>query len=243
MTKRYNDAQAVCKSRGVEALLAKLEAVAEKSRPVIAMSFSACDDILRADKYRNYHQRIESGERDPANAGDHSDREIVGARLFPMYNDHIHYAALSPDGRGLSNYGPVAVRWEVTPTYIGRRASLLEMNSYTFFDHHSLGRRGATIPPGYRAIWDDRANLAAAKIAPRLTPATGEGALPGFMLQSGKTLKDDDFIEVAIYADKGLDTRDVDMVTLQRSAMTPEEAHRRELVRGICSDRGITFVE
>ena len=85
----------------------------------------------------------------------------------------------------------------------------------------------------------------AAKIAPRLTTATGESRLPGLLLQAGKTRNDDNFIEVAIYADGGLDTQDVDMVTVQKSPATSEEAHRRDLVRDICAcaDRGITFVE
>ena len=243
LTKRHTAAQDDCKKRGVADLLTKLEALAEQSRPVIAMPFATSDDILRADKYRNYHQRIQSGERDPSSAEDHADREMVGARLFPAYNDHIHYAALSPDGRGLSSYGSVAVRWEVTPVYLGRRATLLEDNSFIFYDRFSLGQRGATVPPGYRAIWEDRMKLAAAKIAPRLTTATGESRLPGLLLQPGRTRNDDDFIEVAIYADGGLDTQDVDRVTVQRSATTSEEARRRDLVRESCAVRGITFDE
>jgi len=243
LTKRHTAAQDDCKKRRVASLLTKLEDLAEQSRPVIAMSFSACDDILRPGKYRNYHQRIDSGERDPSGAADHADREMVGARLFPTYHHHIHYAALSPDGRGLSSYGPVAVRWEVTPAYLGRRATLLEDNSFIFYDRHFLGQRGATIPPGYRAIWEDRMKLAAAKIAPRLTTATGESHLPGLLLQPGKTRKDDHFIEVTIYAEGGLDTQDVDMVTVQQSPTTSEEADRRDLVRQVCTSRDIDFVE
>ncbi len=85
--------------------------------------------------------------------------------------------------------------------------------------------------------------LAAAKIAPRLDAATGESRLPGLLLEPGKTRNDDDFIEVAIYADGGFDTQDLDMVTVQQSPTTSEEAHRRDLVRENCADRGITFVE
>ncbi len=207
------------------------------------MSFAACDDILRPGKYRNYHQRIDSGERGPADASDHSDRDMVGARLYPMYNEHIQYAALSPDGRGLSSYGPVAVRWDVTPTYLGRRSSLLDENSYTFYDHYGLGLRGATIPPGHRAIWEDRAKLVAVKLAPRLTTATPESNLPGLLLQAGRTRNDDDFVEIAIYADRGLDTRDVNLVTLQRRPGTSEESHRLELVRETCASRGVALIE
>jgi hypothetical protein len=131
------------------ALLAKLESLAEQSRPVIAMSFAACDDILRSDKYRNYDQRTSSGERFPASAQDHADRAMVGARLFPTYDQHIYYAALSPDGRGLLSYGPVAVCWEVTPAYLGRRASLIDENSF-----FTITTRSVSGAQRYRpAIW------------------------------------------------------------------------------------------
>jgi hypothetical protein len=134
--------------RSITPLLAKLEAIAKRSQPVINMDFAACDDILRSGKYRNYHQRIDSGERAPAKAQDHADRVKVGESLFPVHEKHIQYAALSPDGRGLLSYGPVAMRWEVTSVYLDRRVSLLEENSFTFYDHHKLGDRGATIPLG-----------------------------------------------------------------------------------------------
>jgi hypothetical protein len=197
------------------------------------MDFAACDDILRSDKYRNYGQRVESHERQPAGAQNHADRGIVGERLFPMYARYVHYAVLSPNGRGLLTYGPVAVTWDVTPVYLGRRASLLDENSYSFFDRHALGHREKSIPVGHRATWEDRAKLVAAKLAARLTPATGEAILPSMLLQGGATRDQDEFVEIAIYADDGLDTQDVSMVTLQRAARTPEEQYRCELVREI----------
>jgi hypothetical protein len=225
--------------------LAKLEILAEKSQPVIVMSFGACDNILRSDKYRNYDKRVESGERNPAEARDHADRQIVAARLFPVYGEHIHYAVLSPDGRGLTTYGEgsVAVRWEVTPEYLGRRASLLEENSFMFFDHHSLGSRGAIVPAGYQATWADRAKLAIAKIVPRLTAATSEVSLRGLLVHVGGNRPEDDFLEIAIYADTGLDTLDVDLVTRQRAPTTPEEHHRWELIQDICTNRRIAVIE
>lgn len=243
LLKRHAVAQDDATVRGVASLLVKLDALVEQSRPVIAMPFSVCDDILRPDKYRNYDQRVDSGERDPATAEHHAIRAMVSARLFPMYGEHIQYAALSPDGRGLASYGSVAVRWDVTPSYLGRRASLLEENSFMFYDRHGLGRRDATIPPGHRAVWEDRAKLMGAKLASRLNPATDESALPGLMLRGGRTRNDDDFIEIAVFADRGLDTRDVNLVTLQRVPTTSEEAHRWELVRETCAARGIALVE
>ena len=240
---RYVAVADACQARRATAALDALERLAERSQPVICMPFAVCDDILRSDKYRTYHQRLESAEREPTASGDHADREIVGARLFPTYHKHIHYAALSPDGRGLSNYGAVAIRWWVAPTYLGQRASLLEVNSFMFFDRHSLGQRSAQIPLGFRAVWEDRMKLAATKLGPRLTAATAVRALADLLLQPGATRADDDFIEVAIYAEEGLDTEDVDLVTLQSRASTAEDSHRWELVKAICATRRITLVE
>ena len=89
--------------------------------------------------------------------------------------------------------------------------------------------------------------LAAAKVAPRLTPAMSESELPRLLLYEGKTRDEDEFIEINIYVDNRvdgrLDTQDVDMVTLQRVPATTEENYRRELVSEICAKRGITLVE
>jgi hypothetical protein len=241
---RYEGARQDAGSRGVGHLLTMLESLSDQCLPVINMSFAACDDILRPGKYRNYDQRIDSGERDPAGAADHGDREIVGNRLFPAYKQHVQYAALSPDGRGLANgYGPVAIRWHVTPEYLARRSSLIEENSYTFFSKHSLGNLNAPVPLGYRSVWEDRPKLAAAKLASRLTSATGKKDLPELLLHQGTDRYQDEFIEIAIHAEGGLDTQDVDMVTIQRSPLTSEEGHRRDIVRETCAHRGIGFVE
>lgn len=241
---RYAVAQADAASRGAQPLLIALEQLADRSLPVINMSFAVCDDILRPGKYRNYDQRIDSGERDPASALNHGDRGIVGERLYPAYKQHIQYAALSPDGRGLEKgYGPVAMRWQVAPEYLLRRSSLIEENSYTFFGKHSLGRLSTAVPPGYQSIWEDRAKLAVAKLASRLNSGTGQAELPAFVLFQGTDRHQDEFIEIAIHAEGGLDTQDVDMVTIQRPPSGPEDGHRRDIIREMCAHRGIDFVE
>jgi hypothetical protein len=203
------------------------------------MPIAVCDDLLRPAKYRNYHQRIESGERAPAEAESHSDREMVGAKLYPAFHPHIQYAALSPDGRGLKNYGAVALRWQVTPFYLERRISLLDENSFTFFERYNLGALRTPIPPGHQSVWADRTKLTIAKLAARLNSATSESSLPMLLLHSAGNRDDDDFLEVAIYAEGGLDTKDVDLVSLQTSPTTPEDQRRWQLILEMCSARAI----
>jgi hypothetical protein len=42
------------------------------------------------------------------------------------------------------SYGPIAVRWDVTSAYLERRVSLLDQNSFFFYDEwdRSGGQRG-----------------------------------------------------------------------------------------------------
>ena len=147
LMERYRQARNDCAMRNVDTLLDSLEAVAERSQPVIAMSFEACDGVFRSKKYLNYSQSVGANLRGPARPVDHADRASVGARLFASYDQHIAYAALSPDGRGLSSYGEVMVSWRVTMDYLGKRMSLLEENSYVFHERHGLGRLGSAPPP------------------------------------------------------------------------------------------------
>ncbi|MBI1867580.1 MAG: hypothetical protein HYS06_04705 [Methylocystis sp.] len=230
--------QDASKRRVPSSLLAKLEALAEASQPVIDMRVSVCDNLLRGGKYRNYDQRVESDERPPASAQDHADREMVGSRLFPRYSQHIVYAALSADGRGTKTYGgEVWMRW--TPFFFDRWVSLLEENSFTFYEQHSLGRIGAVVPTGYRAVWEDRAKLVITKLAPRLTSATAARDLEELLLHAGETRKDDKLVEVHIYAEGGLDTRDVDLVAFQRPPGTADEEQKWAQIRDMCAQRSI----
>ena len=240
---RYRQARSDCAARNVDTLLDSLEAVADRSQPVIAMSFEACDGVFRSRKYLNYSQSVGANLRGPARPVDHADRASVGARLFASYDQHIAYAALSPDGRGLSSYGKVMVSWRVTKDYLGKRVSLLEENSYVFHERHDLGRLGATPPAGYFSTWDDRARLVGAKLGPRLTTSMDRTKLNALLLRSGGSRDDDDFVEIIIYADKSIDTQDVSRVVIQVAPSTPDEHHRRAILRESCHARGIEYVE
>ena len=236
---RYISARNDCETRGVDKLLDALEAVAERSLPVIAMSFEACDGVFRSRKYLNYQQSVDANLRHPAHSVDHADRASVGARMFASYDQHIAYAALSPSGRGLANYGKVMVSWRVTQDYLQKRISLLEENSYIFYARHDLGRLGSTPPMGYRATWGDRARLVGAKLGSRLTVSTRTAKLHTLLLRSGVSRDDDEFVEVMIYADKGLDTLDVDRVLVQVAPSTSEEHRRWEILQQSCRAQGV----
>ena len=218
--------------------MAALDDMISASRPTINMPAEVCDDLLRGTKYRNYNQRVENNERTPATELNHSTRISVGAKLFPAYDENIVYAALSPNDKGIANYGPVAVRWEVTPIYLEPRISLLEENSYGFFTRHKLGEMTSTVPDGYRAVWEDRAELAIAKLSDRLSSAITRDELVALVLKGAQSLSEDEFIEIHIFADKGVDGDDITSVTLQ-GPLDGDSSFRFELVRAACERRKI----
>ena len=135
------------------------------------------------------------------------------------------------------------VSWRVTMDYLGKRMSLLEENSYSFHERHGLGRLGSIPPAGYLSTWDDRAMLVGAKLGPRLTISTDSTRLHALLLRSGGHRDDDDFVEILIYADEGIDTHDVSRVLIQVPPSTPEEHHRRAILRDSCHARGVEYVE
>ena len=85
--------------------------------------------------------------------------------------------------------------------------------------------------------------LVGAKLGPRLTIATDNAKLNTLLLRSGVNRDDDDFVEIMIYADKGIDTQDVARVLIQVPPSTPEEHHRQAILRDSCRARGVKYVE
>jgi hypothetical protein len=239
---RYAAARNEAAANGHEKLLDIVEDVTNHSCPVITVSLEACDDLLRPGKYRSYHQRVKSYERDPATPASHADRQMVGERLFPNFSDKLHYAALSPNGHGLLNYGSITLSWRVTTDYLENRISLLEENSYVFFGRHGLGRVGAVAPQGHQAVWSDRAKLSVAKLSADVNPAMTRAELTDLLFRSGADRNDDRFIEILIYDERGLDAEFVFRVTLEGYATTRIDQYRLDIIKEQCSSRRIEFV-
>jgi hypothetical protein len=236
---RYQSARLALHHRGLGALLKEVERLAEASLPVVGMDAHACKDLLFGGKYRGYYRRVEIGERDVAAEAAHGDRAMVNERIYPVYGRHLQYAVLSPDGSGLSNYGPIAVTWSVRPHYLQERVSLLEENEFLFFDRHGLGALGRTAPAGYRAIWEDRAKLVVAKIGPRLNASTSAADIPQLLLREGSDRWTDVFVEVVMYAKEGVDSNDVIEVRLLKALVGSASQRAWGEIEEICRRRGI----
>lgn len=239
---RYEQAKQDLESRSLGRFLPEIEKIAEACRPVIGMDVHVCNNLLKGGKYWNYHFRVEIGDREVASETNHGDRLMVNERIYPHYARYLHYGLLSPDGSGLTNYGSVAVSWRVDPHFLLTRATLLEENEFRFFETHKLGVLGTPVPTGYRAIWADRAKLVVAKLAPQLNASLDTAELAGLFMAAGADRPGDVFVEVVIYAEKGIDSQDVVEVMLLKPLTDRRDQRKWAEVREISKRRGISAV-
>ncbi len=81
---------------------------------------------------------------------------------------------------------------------IKHRATVFEENSMEFCRRHRIVV-GDPVPSGYRATWQNRHELARAKLHPQLTASTSAGDFPKILLKPADANNPDSFIEVHIY--------------------------------------------
>jgi hypothetical protein len=241
LMRRYQGAVSDLDARGLTALRHSLEALAESCKPVVTMSIAICRDLLKDKKYKSYFIGVEHGDRNRANEDNLSVNMMIRGRLYPGYEKALHYGCMSPDGTGLPNYGEVSVQWRVTNAYLGRRASLLERNEYAFFDEHGLGDRYATVPSGYRAVWDDRAKLTVAKLAPDLSRSTAIRDLPNMILAARPNRNDDIFVEIVIFGETGISGDEVEGVRLESVPTNDDDRRDWDSIIERCTARGIAI--
>jgi hypothetical protein len=236
---RYDQATADLKRANLETLQQSLEQISEDSLPVISMSYYVCMDLMQDKKYINYFEKIRRGDRDPAKESVHADRVKVGETLYPNHFGKLHYAVLSPTRTGLPTYGDISVTFDVSNEYLEPRTSLLERNEFRFFDQHGLAPQGAVVPMGYRAVWQDRKKLVVAKLAGDLNASTSKTDLPGLLLKSATHRHDDEFIEIVIYTETGIDNLDVVGVHIEKVRASTEDRSMLDLIRARCTARKI----
>jgi hypothetical protein len=180
-------------------LLQQFEAaVAQASQAVIARYASEVFTLAAHDKmlYANFYQLVQAGARLPSEGFWDAVRAVVDEKLFPYYKDRICFAALSLDGRGLNRYGDCV--FTLKEDMIAHRTTVFEENSIVFI-HRSQLPITAELPPGYRALWQDRGRLAVAKLADALRPGMTQADFPELLLRDGAQAEDDEFIEAHIY--------------------------------------------
>lgn len=167
--------------------------------PLYARSFLTDPRML----YANYESLVGAESRTPAPFENDSERFSVSGKLFASYAPHIRYGVLSLDGIGLKTYGLVFLT--LRDVAIEQRVSFLHENSYLFLDNLRLTVR-EEIPRGFRSSWQNRAELAAAKIEPMLNVGSSPSEWAGQLVVQGATRAEDSCIEAHIFGSFNVDS-------------------------------------
>jgi hypothetical protein len=173
-------------------------AVGKRSQAVIARYATEMFALAANDKalYASFYELVQAKARLPSDNFWDSVRGVVDEKLFTHYKEHIRFAALSLDGRGLRRYGDCF--FVLKEAMIAHRATVFEENSVVFMDRLKLPLT-AELPTGHRALWQDRGRLAVVKLADAISPNLVEGDFPALLIRDGTKPEDDQFIEVHVY--------------------------------------------
>jgi hypothetical protein len=228
LERRYKAAKREAASRGADGPLQDFENAIASSKAVIARSEGEVLRLATSTRqlYSTYYQLIEAGLRLPE--GDQWDvlRELADTLLFPGYKKEMRFAALSLDGVGLSNYGSCSI--VLRDNMISHRASVFEENSAVFMERRKIKfSRKPNLPKGFRATWDNRAQLCVAKLSRQIDSTTGSDKYSGLLIKQGATSEDDEFVEVHIWGPMTVLTMEQVIVT------TPKASKRATITRAI----------
>ncbi|MBI3671133.1 MAG: hypothetical protein HY237_15300 [Acidobacteria bacterium] len=165
--------------------------------------------------YASFYQLVGAGARRPEDTPVEKARLLADDLLFPYYREEMRFAALSLDGLGATSYGECSLVLKDGP--IRERATVFEENSVYFCKRRDLGLN-RSVPPGYRATWDERDQLAVAKLESVLQPETQPSDFARILLRPHVKPKEDDFIEVHIYGP--LHRRNIERLVVRRPKKT-----------------------
>lgn len=212
--------------RGCRTELEEFGRAVDASKAVIAMNLRTLHSLVCADNrmHANYHSQVGSGMRLAEDNKFDRNRIPIESKIHDLdVYKHISYAALSLNGVGVPWFGTHHIT--LADIMIERRASVLEENSFLFFEHHSKGALDP-LPLGYRASWLRRGALAVAKLYLRIKPGTLPTQFPEILVDQSRQKSDSDFIEVHIYGN--LPPRGFERVIGTKPTSIADEALWRE---------------
>lgn len=237
LDRHYADALQDAAARGVQSGIRELERVLGGSVATINIDAKLLYNLAVGTNYISYYKALDEGLRQIAERQYHGQRQKVDAVIHTGYEAEILNAALSPDGRGLTNYGPIVLR--LLEVSIDDRSSVLRENAFDFFERNNLGARNAEEANGWRAIWASRHRLGVAHLAPQVTSATAISDIPGLVLTSGSTRTDDRYMEVHIHGE--LSWQGIGSIVLERPLTDAAQQEDWEFARQKLTSRGISI--
>jgi hypothetical protein len=235
----YDAAIADAAGRGIAAQLGELETRLQGAVATLNVDPKILRNMSQSQNYISYYKALELGFRKIAERQYHAHRGAVDEKVHPGYRAEILNTALSPDGRGLTNYG--AITLELLEIAIEDRASVMRENAFDFYERYDLGRRDAEEAPGWRSIWSDRARLGVAHLGPAISTATGRDEIAGLILFSGTTRPDDRYMEVQIFGE--LSWQSLGKVTLERPLTEPNERDDWDFASQKLGNRDVKIVD
>jgi tetratricopeptide (TPR) repeat protein len=203
--------------RGYVSQVRDLEVLLKNSVATINVTPKLLYCVAADGRYVSYYKAVDRGIRKIAERKYHAHRGVVDAAVHTGYETEIINAAVSPDGRGLTNYGPVT--FQLRESTFGHRASVLRENAFDFFRRHDLGGLDTEEPPGWRSNWESRALLGVAHLAPEISSTTFD--LENLILSTGRTRPEDRYLEVHIHGDVPLQS--LSSATLEESLADAEK--------------------
>lgn len=247
LQQRYQAALERAEFRGAKDEVAGFRAAVESSSAVANCNLYRLKDLAEDANalYSNYYLAVRGEVRRAAEAENDRHRRAVDAMLFGSYAEQIRFAALSIDGIGLTSYGSkksddASYGLNLRDVAIAKRASLLEENEYDFAERHSL-TPSSTLPLGYRCAWENRNELAVAKLADIIGPGTQPKDYARILLTSTGNRATDQFIEVHIYG-----TFNLNAVSAVSGTSTPKRSDDRAvvaLVKELLERQGKEWIE
>lgn len=195
---RIEDAEQSAAVKGSTEVLNRFRKVVDSSEATVARPLSEVQNLLanRNNSYVSHHRMVRAGARAVEDNEFDPIRTQFENAVFPNFHDEIVFAALSLNASGLKGYGGCII--VLKDLMIEERTSVFEENPYTFARRHSLTMND-TIPDGYRATWQCRAQLAVAKLHGRIDANTRTEEFAGILMSDDGTTGGSDFIEVHIY--------------------------------------------
>lgn len=193
LKKRVYDARVSTRARKCDRMLDEFGRKVDSSCAVICRSLEIIKDLVESENklYVSFYRQIESGGRLPEDNEFDRGRASIDEALFPLYISDIVFAALSLNQKGVGGkYGRYAV--VLREDMIRLRATTFEENPFDFVKKHTIAL-GSGIPVGYRPTWEERSQLAMAKLHHKITPSTTEDDFAAILLNSK------DFVEVHIF--------------------------------------------
>ncbi|NQT12923.1 MAG: zinc ribbon domain-containing protein [Planctomycetes bacterium] len=197
LTAREESALHNAEARGCAHVVEQFRNAVRNSQAAVCRPISPLQVLVSSDNelYATFSKLVRAQARLPKSNEMDQIRVAIDATLFPYYHEEIRFAALTLDGRGVTNFGDYTM--VLATRTIERRASVFEENSVYFFQRRV--KAWTPPPPGHRAVWDDRDKLAGAKLADRIDKDTIPDDFAKLLVHPGAAPEDDEFIEVHVY--------------------------------------------